>query len=205
MGEKESSDGTMIIREIMGGFFTPGVLDPNRGFRRGRLQGIELVGHFEISIDDLDRFLNDPSHVATLCGSLSVGTLGEDLMLQGGIFNLTADSSAGRHMTYEGKFDALGRKYVFGGYKEIDDDEGVGEAVSDITTLLVTIREAEPAGKIFGAGIMHFKLRDMPGLFRSIQTPGATGDERVVMITKYFRFAYGSLADTFLAGVVRVD
>ena len=205
MGEKELSGGKMIIRETMNGFFAPGVLDPNRGFRKGRLQGIELVGHFEISIDDLDRFLNDPSHVVTLWGSLSVGTLGEDLMLQEGIFNLTVDSSAGRHMTYEGKFDALGRKYVFQGYKEIDDDDRIGDAVSDITRLSVTIREAEPSGGIFGAGIMHFHLREMPGLFRSIQTPGASDDERVAMITKYFRFAYGSLADTFLAGVVRVD
>jgi len=205
MGEKESSGGKMVIREIVSGFFAPGVWDANRGFRKGRLQGIELVGHFEISIDDLDRFLDDPSHVATLWGSLSVGTLGEDLMLQGGVFNFTADPSAGRHMTYEGKFEALGRPYVFTGYKEMDDDDRIGDAVSDITTLLVTIREAEPSVGIFGAGIMHFHLRGMPGLFRSIQTPGASDDERVAMITKYFRFAYGSLADTFLAGVVRVD
>ena len=49
----------MVIREIMSGFLAPGVWDPNRGFRKGRLEGIELVDHFEISIDDLDRFLDD--------------------------------------------------------------------------------------------------------------------------------------------------
>jgi hypothetical protein len=107
-------------------------------------------------------------------------------------------------MTYEGKFEALGRKYVFTGYKEMDDDDRIGDAVSDITRLSVMIREAEPSGKILGAGIIHFHLREMPGLFRSVQTPGASDDERVAMITEYFRFAYGPLADTFLAGVVCV-
>lgn len=92
----------------------------------------------EIIIDDLDRFIKSPDHLARLKGTFTFKPLGENLAINDGSFNLfSIDPASGvRQMVYSFRCTGNnGKGYFFCGYKEVKDDPGF-DITDDMTTLL---------------------------------------------------------------------
>jgi len=192
---------TMTFDERMSGFYSPLTTEPSRGYRLGQRSDSYIHGQFRVTIEDMDRFVEDADHEAALEGNVTVKDLGEEVPLSDGRFNLFRRSVGDvRQMIYRFDFSVGGVAFHVDGRKEIVDEPLALDAIEDMTTLYTRIyRGAPPAGDLWAAGIMRFHLGDLPMLLRSIQTPGATGAQRLAIIRKFFAFAYGELSRTYLS------
>lgn len=196
--------GRMTFDESMSGYYSPLSAEPSRGFRIGQRNDSFMRGDFRITIDDMDTFVGDSDHEASLEGTITAKGLGEDLPIRDGRFNLFRKDEHGvRQMIYRFNFSAGQADFHFDGRKEIGDDHLALDAVSDMTTLFSRIFTSPKPEEIapWAAGIIRFHLRDLPHLLRSIQTPDDTGFHRLAVVRKFFRFAYGELANTYLLGL----
>ncbi len=75
---------------------TQSARQPHPGLRfaelaRGRVDGNEMEVDVEVHIDDLDRFLSDPHHGASLTGHVRCPAIGGDLPIIAGTYNLFVD------------------------------------------------------------------------------------------------------------------
>lgn len=191
--------GIMSFAETMSGFFSPSSEDPTRGHRIGRSRNLAWQSNLLIRVDDMDRFIDEPDHEAAIEGRFTAATLGEDMEVRDGRFNLFRREEGGmRQMLYRYSFSAGGAPFQLHGRKEIEHGLFEFDAIEDMTTLFTQILRGGPNGRVYGAGILRFHLRDLPHLLSSIQTPQHEGLERVKIVSKFFRFAYGELADTYL-------
>lgn len=196
--------GAMSFDETMSGFYSFGSNEPSRGFRLGRQQNHAVQVALRISINDVDEFVRDAAHEAELDGVLTAVGLGEDLEITKGRFNLFRRGGTGvRYMMYRFGFESAGEEFFFDGRKEILDDPSALDAIEDMTTLYTRIlRGTSPTAKdVAGAGILRFHLRNLPLLVTSIQTPGSNAIERLRIVHKFFGFAFGELAQTYLFGL----
>ena len=195
--------GILTFDETMSGFYSPLSNEPSRGFRIGRLKNYFISGDFRITISNMDEFTNNPAHEAKLDGALTAAGIGEDLAISNGKFNLFRKGQGGiRQMSYSFDFRHDDEPYRFEGHKEIIDDPTALDAIEDMTTLYFRIYRGTSAAPdaVVGAGILRFHLRDLPLLVASIQTPEDDGLARHTVVHKFFGFAFGELAQTFLFG-----
>lgn len=168
---------------------------------------VRLDAELAVTIADVASFLADPHATAKLSGTVTADTLGEDLRIEEGHFNLTPLSQVeGSRMSYQGTLRTQAGVFAFHAYKEIVHFGGLAsipDAARDMTSFLTVLRAGDMAGPIYGAGVMHFHLRDLPEVLHTIQTPGVTGRKRERMIATFLRAAYGPIAEAFLIGFVR--
>lgn len=196
--------GRMTFDESMSGYYSPLSTEPSRGFRLGQRNDSFMRGDFHIAIDDMDTFVGDSNHEASLEGTITAKGLGEELPIRDGRFNLFRKDEQGvRQMIYRFNFSAGQADYHFDGRKEIGDDRLALDAFEDMTTLFSRIFHLpKPEGNSpWAAGIIRFHLRELPHLLGSIQTPDDTGLHRLAVVKKFFEFAYGELANTYLLGI----
>jgi cholesterol oxidase len=122
-----------------------------------------------IHIDDVDRFIADGQHPATITGHVQCDALGGRLEIQQGWFHLFVD--AGEHgahklMTYRMFLrDAEGHPITLRGLKDIEDDPGF-DVWADTSTLFTHIfaghvePSADDDAEILAAGILHIRPTD---------------------------------------------
>ncbi|MCO1582122.1 GMC family oxidoreductase [Crossiella sp. SN42] len=191
----------LSFTEEMSGSFALGESEPRQGELVGRRDERGLTFRLTISIEDIDRFLDDPSHTATATGWLHCDDLGGRVSVPHGRFHLLVPGSATdtRHMYYRLFFDDLaGNPLTLTGRKDLHDDPGL-DLWSDTTTLQAWLHaghvyEDEDPGQAIGAGVLHIGWRDF---LRQLGTIRATGPDPLGTIERFGRMFLGRLWEVY--------
>lgn len=192
---------SLTFKETMSGYFALGVSDAAQGAQRGQQDNTMLTMHAKVSIDDLDRFISDPDHLASLQGTIDFPPLGMDIEAPTGIFNLfkPTDDPNMTYMVYELAFRYEGQDYYLAGHKEVRDDSGF-DLWSDTTTLYTTLHQGKDKhGSVIGAGILTLGVKQLANLLSTIKVPNAENlTQKVAAIEKFGRFFAGKLWDAYV-------
>ncbi|MDX1812251.1 MAG: NAD(P)-binding protein, partial [Gammaproteobacteria bacterium] len=191
---------TLTFSETMSGYFALGQTSPRQGLETGEDQDTTLALHADITISDMQRFVDDPKHTGSIDGSIDFSPFGNDIPITGGAFNLfkpTADPDE-THMIYEAAFSHDDKDYYLAGKKLVKDDPGF-DLWSDTTTLYTTLHEGDSTeGKIIGAGILSLGVKQLMALIATVEVPdAASATEKAETIALFGRFFLGELWDTY--------
>jgi predicted patatin/cPLA2 family phospholipase len=198
---------SLSFTEEMRGFVARGETSPEAGYRRGRQERSKLTVHLTIEIDDVEQFIAEPDHTATVSGWIEGSVLGGRHNVDQGCFNLFVDSGPDydrKQMLYR-LFcqDDKGRPLTLSGVKWIDDDRGL-EVWHDTTTLYTTIFrghlmvDEEADAQIIAAGIVRIQVLDFLRQLATFRTDGGTGEvSRTSALARFGAFFLGSLWDVY--------
>jgi len=153
----------ITFSETMAGSFCLGETEPTLGAGNGKTKGALLSMHATIQIDDIDKFIADPSHSGTLTGTIDYPPFGNNMVITSGQFNLfsPSDDPKLKYMLYQCAFSHDGNSYYLVGQKEVKDDKGF-DLWSDTTTLFTRLYEVDNnQGKQLGAGILSLGLSEL--------------------------------------------
>jgi hypothetical protein len=167
-----------------------GVDNPRVGAERGRGAGTHLVGNFVVTIDDLAACVAAPDHPARLSGSVSFADLAADAPVTAGALHLyVGDAETGmKQLRYRLTFPGRdGMVYRLEATKFIRPGRAtVKEQVTAYARLFAGDRSA-----VVAAGILVFRLRDLPAFLWSMRAEGAT---RNVGVRRFLAFARRELS-----------
>jgi cholesterol oxidase len=164
-------DGAIALSftEEMKGYLDFEETDYDVAYRAGKAADRRLMFHLTITADDVERFVEDRNHEATVAGWVRCDALGGRLPVEGGHFNLFVDQDGdGRHkrMYYRLYFrDAAGHPLTLVGFKEVRDDPGL-DVWSDTSTLYTRVltghvaAEHEPEAAVLATAILHILPHD---------------------------------------------
>ncbi|HEX8701483.1 MAG TPA: hypothetical protein VF815_21830 [Myxococcaceae bacterium] len=186
----------LTFRETMSGPLTLGESDPLVGAGKGR--HTPLTVHATISVDDMEAFIQDPSHAARLVAHISYAPIGDYLPVKRGSFNLfkAGDAPDTRLMTYGMAFERQSREYYLSGTKTIRDGKG-SDLWRDTTRLYCSLHEgSNERGPIIGAGVLRLGLGDLLQMVSSMRSAreGMAGIQAVARFGRYF---LGTLWDIY--------
>ncbi|MGE3074062.1 MAG: hypothetical protein AB7N24_12470 [Dehalococcoidia bacterium] len=172
-----SSATGFTFTETMGGHVGDVSLTYEDGQRQGKADGETLRFKVTITIRDLSKFLRDPTHQAPMTGTIHSSTLGKDLLVEEGVFNLLERTPEGRlRMGYLLKFrSADGVPYVLEGFKDVHNDRMI-DFWYDTTALFTTLRrEDDVEGAGARHGILRIRLLDLAAQVASMRNPNGGG------------------------------
>src|SRR4051812_43646942 len=190
--------------EEMKGFVTFGEDDFDRGFRAGRQSRTDLLSHLTITADDVDRFIEDPDHLARTEGYVRSEALGGQLPVQRGDFNLFVDKDSDprrKRMLYRLHFaDANGHLLTLTGFKVVEDDPGIDSIWGDTSTLFTRVlaghvqAEQDADAELVAAGVLHIMPLDFAHQLTTFRTdpPG-----RVDAMTRFGGLFAGKLWEVY--------
>ncbi|MDH3638386.1 MAG: hypothetical protein OES09_07955 [Gammaproteobacteria bacterium] len=190
----------LTFKETMKGNFSVGAQEPEEGAERGEQEGLELQMDATVTIEDLDRFIDDPNHLGGLKGSISFPPYGDRIASQGGVFNLFSpgDNPGLKLMVYELGVQIDGTPHYFSGHKRVRNNSG-SDLWSDTTTLYSTVHAG--LGKdapVVAAGIIRLGVLELKDLLITIRVAGAgSHSEQLGAIAKFGKFFLGELWDTY--------
>jgi hypothetical protein len=179
------------FRERMAGPLSAGVDDPQLGAQRGRSAGTTFVADLHVSIPDLAACVRDPRHAARLTGTATFPGLATAQPLHDGQLLLyVADPAGGaKLMRYRFGFRSdTGAEYFLEGTKILHTP---GASPREQVTLYTRVHEGNADGPVWGAGVLVFRLRDLPAFLWSMR---ATGASRLHGLRTFLGFARRELA-----------
>ena len=198
--------GTALnVTEWMEGYIGLGAASYEAGEAAGRAANQTFAHEVLIEMDDIDRFVSEPTHTARLDGTVT--WLGTRCPFTGGEFNMLVKSTDPRvrFMFYRIPFvDGGGAKRTMLGFKQLEDDRGA-DAWRDITTLFIRIYDGDAAGHDFtrptgdvpvwpageiALGIIRISPSDSFHSALSFAAPGASRIAKLAAIEKFVAF-YG--------------
>jgi hypothetical protein len=194
----------ITYRESLAGFVDFGADDWNEGWIAGREVGSRCSIHLDVSVDDIDAFVADPTHVASCAGRVWCDGLGGRLEIERGWFNLLRDAGGPRHRRMDYRLhvrDAAGRPVTFVGFKEVR-DERFHDPWADTSTLFSRLyaghldEGADPTDARLATGILRIDRIGFGKLLGSIRAHGAGPLGRLAAKARW-----GAL---FTAGLIRV-
>jgi hypothetical protein len=182
----------LTFRETMAGPVALGATDPEAGAADPNAKTLAI--HCEISIDDIDRFVDDREHTGSITGSVEYEPFGGELPVSNGIFNLFSPGGPNeRLMQYRLAFERNGQPYFLDGAKHVHDDPGF-DVWKDTTTLYTVLHEGSDAtGAVVGAGILSLGVEALTRMMSTMR-PIEGGVEPLVKFGKVF---LGSLWETY--------
>jgi cholesterol oxidase len=155
--------------EEMKGFLDFEQTEYEAAFRAGEAAGRRLMFHLTITADDVDRFVADRAHEATVAGWVGCDALGGRRPVDGGHFNLFVDQdgdSRHKRMYYRLHFrDAAGHPLTLVGFKEVRDGPGF-DVWPDTSTLYTRVlaghvpAEQDAGAEVIATAILHILPRD---------------------------------------------
>lgn len=202
------------VTEWMKGYVGFGRTDSDAGFIHGLEHDTRFAHEVVIRIDDIDRFVEEPTHAAVMDGHIECARLGGRRPVVGGTFNMLVDAQHPglKLMFYRLPFEgADGARYTMLGHKTIRDDRSL-DLWSDITTLSMRIFEGDVAGPevstaalgpanmpdtSLAAGVLHIEALDGFRSARSFQSPGSSSLQAAAAALKFGRFYLDRLWDIF--------
>jgi len=188
------------FRETMSGRVTLGESDYRQGAEAVGTSGNKLALHATVTIDDLNRFIDDPQHFGQLEGSIEYQPFGGEISGYDGRFNLfsPAGEPETKLMIYELAFEHDGEAYYLAGRKEVHDDPGF-DLWSDTTTLFTYLhRGADSRGEVVAAGVLTLELSDLMRLLSSMEVLNASSAvEKFESLARFGRFFMGELWDSY--------
>lgn len=188
--------------ETMAGGVTLGETDYHRGEEQARNGDKTLVINARVTIDNLERFIDDSSHTGLLDGTIDYPPFAKGIPGFNGIFNLfsPAEQPDTKLMVYEMAFEHRGEPYYLAGYKEVRDDPGF-DLWSDTTTLYTHIhRGRDKSGEIVGAGVLTLGVGDLMRLLSTLEVLHVDGSvDKLKTLARFGRFFMGELWDSYAA------
>jgi hypothetical protein len=184
------------FRERMSGPLAAGIDDPTAGAARGRAAGARFVADLRVSIDDLAACIRDPQHVARLDGTATFPELATAQTIHDGRLYLYVPDTAGRTklMRYQFGFQSdAGAEYFLDGTKVLHTP---GASAREQVTLYTRVHTGGPDGPVWGAGVLVFRLRDLPAFLFSMRAVGAS---RFQGLRTFLGFARRELATPVVA------
>jgi predicted acylesterase/phospholipase RssA len=201
---------TLQFTETMKGYVGFGADDFESGFAQGRKDDESLSVHLTVMVDGLNRFVTRPEHDATITGTVSSKSLGHDLEVTEGHFNLFVDeaNASQKRMLYRLFFaDEQNRRLTLTGFKEIRDDPGF-DVWKDTTTLYTNIFEghlaegADGGATPIATGIISIHLFDFLHQLTTFRVTGPTLADRTSALARFGRLFLGKLWDVYARGVL---
>ena len=201
MDQPPSQASAVEFTEELKGFVTVGEPDYHEGFQRGRGAGGDARVHLTVTVDDVDRFVADPTREATVTGWVECEALGGRLPVERGIFNLFADDAEPdrTHVYYRLFFsDGAGGPLTLGGFKDVLDEPGL-DRWPDTSTLYVRIfrghteRDKEPGAEVVAAGILQVELADFARELATFRARGPSSVARDRVLADFGRLLLGKL------------
>lgn len=186
----------LSFRETMSGPFSLGAQDPQAGADAG---GPTLAMHATVFIQDLDRFLSDPTHLGGLSGTIDYAPFGAPLEAHHGVFRLFSPTEEPntQYMVYELAFEKDGEPYYLAGHKVVRQDPGF-DMWRDTTTLFTKLHKgADAQGEVVGAGILSLGITDLIKLLGTVEVPNAGPAQRMETLAKFGKFFMGELWSTY--------
>jgi uncharacterized protein (DUF362 family) len=191
------------FQEPMSGFIGVGETDPAKGAAIGKRDETTIRFDVRITIADLRRFLAQPEHEAHLSGTVKCKPLGGPFPIKNGRFKLfSINPSTGKmEMVYAFSFRTYdGQAYYLYGQKEIYHDKGKFDVLKDMTWLFTTVYRGEDGGApIYGAGILTFKIQDLPSMAASMKViHSASWGQKLAAYRAFALFVFRNLGKEYL-------
>lgn len=196
----------LTVMEWMKGYISLGAKSYDQGFLDGIDSGMHFMHEVLISVDDIDRFIEEPRHEARMDGFIQCEAFGGKRPVEGGTFNmlLDRDDPKLKVMLYRMPFtDAKGVQHTMMGHKSIHSDRAF-DLLSDIMTLYIRIFEGDipgpdisttaipgevpPTIQPVAMGILHIEKGDTFRMARSFRAPGASAIQAAEGAAKFGAF-----------------
>jgi hypothetical protein len=178
------------FRERLSGPMAAGTDDPMVGAARGQAGGTVFVADLRVSIEDLAGCVRDPQHAAQLGGTATFPGLATAQPLGGQLLLYVPDpGNSAKLMRYRFRFRSdTGADCFFDGTKVLHTPRAsTREQVTLYSRVYTGTGSAERShGSPWGAGILVFRLRDVPTFLLSMR---ATGTSRLHGLRTFLGFA----------------
>lgn len=193
--------GQFCFTEEMNGFLAPGQSSFEAGAHQGRELNQSMSVHLTIRMDDLDAFLDAPSHEAQAIGYLDGTWLGGRCPVLKGRFNLFLHSGDGNRKTMNYRLffeDRSGQALTLSGVKQVQNNLGP-DLWHDTTTLLTNLfaghvgAEDESSAVVQACGILHISLAGFLKQLTTFRSNAPTQSERLAALERFGRFFMGEV------------
>ncbi len=207
------------VTEWMKGFVGRGATDSDAGYITGVTENTPFMHEVKIHIDDIDRFVDEPTHTASMEGFIDCPLFGANKnAFRGGMFNMLVDTSNPglKVMLYRMPFvDGQGQSHTALGNKTINDDRAL-DLLHDIMTLTVAVFAGDVPGPLVSTpamgpaqvpaqaearGVIHIQWRDGIRSGMSFESPGSSLIDKEKAIAKFGSFYMGRLWNIFAKGL----
>jgi predicted acylesterase/phospholipase RssA len=188
---KPGSQG-LSFTETMKGYWTRGERDHERGLSLGEHALNELEVTLTIDVDDMDEFIANPEHEASIRGVVrSPSFEGTCAVIDGSFKLFVQNRTATREMRYELDFLHQGRPLTLRGFKTLRNDLGL-DLWADTTTLYVDIVE-HGSTQSLGSGVIKIELLDFLEQLTTIRGRGRGVLDRAAALAAFGKFFIGGL------------
>jgi hypothetical protein len=191
----------LAFSESMTGGFALGVADPAAGAKQGSAQSSQLSLHCDVTIDNLQSFVDDPQHPGRLDCTVDFPAFGAGIRCDPGTFNLfrAANTAGERWMVYDCGFVAKGRRYHIAG-KKIVQHGHAAEVLQQITTLFTLLHDgSDVSGAICGAGILHLGATSIVDMTKTLHVKNAENHFQILQgLGMYLKLFLGELWQTYI-------
>ncbi|MCW2879203.1 MAG: glucose-methanol-choline oxidoreductase [Sphaerisporangium sp.] len=196
---------SLSFTEEMGGFVALGVNGTRSGDVTGRSEGDRFSFRLTVDVDDVDRFLAEPEHLARAEGWIDAAFCGGRRPIERGWFNLFApgDTPDRREMRYRLWFtDSEDRPRTLIGLKDVHHGPATRLWLDTSTLHTRLLRGHVPEGEdegavVVGAGTLHIQPLDLAATLKSFHTEGPHG---LTSLARFGRFFVGQLWDVYGPG-----
>ena len=204
-GHRPEDSTRLRFTEEMKGYVAFGESDFDSGYREGRKEGNFLMFHLTIEVDGVDRFVSDPRREASAQGYVRCETLGGELLVEKGIFNLFVDEGdpSRKRMLYRLYFrDGTGDPLTLSGFKVVENDPGA-DLWTDTTTLFTRVlrghveAEDDKSAEVVASGIIKIYMLDFLKQLTTFQAEGPTPAERATALTRFGKLFLGDLWNVY--------
>jgi cholesterol oxidase len=202
-GDGDSPERTSLsFTEEMKGHYTDGENAPGPGEEAGRVAGRSLGFRLTITVDDVERFLEEPEHTAQAEGWIDAAGFGGRCQVERGWFNLFSPGETldRRLMRYRLHFtDETNRPRTLSGWKDIR-RHPANRVWPDTTTLYFRLLDGHvPNGEddnaqLTGAGILRLGMDDFARQLTTFRTDGPHG---LSALERFAGFFLGELWDLY--------
>lgn len=185
-----------------------------KSYEEGEKDGQRFQFTLTIYVDDLDKFLNDPNHTATMFGTVEAPSLtNQPLDITRGMFNLfknDPDRPEAQHMVYQAVMEAEdGKAFFLDGFKQMHTDP-IWDIWSATTTLYFTVYEGrDNKGRELGKGMLYITIPNFARQMTTMKAVDAKGTlEGLKAVAKFGKFFAGDLFEMYggvLAGSYAFD
>ncbi|OHX16086.1 choline dehydrogenase [Chromobacterium amazonense] len=198
--------------ETMKGFFSTAHRQPagtdlaayQAAYQAGKDAGSAMGFTVTVASDDLDRLIADPSHPATIVGTLNAPALSPlPLTVTHGVFNLFEaypQQVGERHMNYKMRLTAEdGVEYFFSAFKSVPSDHGPLQVWADTSTLYVTVyRGVDEGGEVVGSGVLHIEPADFARQMTTMKVLNVENEaERLKQLARFGEYFAGVLWESY--------
>lgn len=196
--------------EEMKGFVTFGDADFDEGYKQGKKSGDSLMVRLTIKVDGVNRFIANPDHEASIEGYVRCESLGGDLPVESGVFNLLVDEAdaSQKQMLYRLHFtDKQGGPLTLTGFKEIRDESGF-DVWSDTTTLFTRVFRGhigpgeEQSAEVLASGIIKIHMLDFLKQLTTFRVEGPTLADKTSALARFGKLFLGKLWDVYAREVL---